>query len=67
MTAKSLKKAASAIAKIADLKAYVRNRRSNIWHRLPTRERCNVDQVPRSQREYADRIPRGARRCGHCL
>jgi hypothetical protein len=52
---------------------YVLNRRSLILHRLPTRERCNVDAVPRSQRRYFASTKAAAKAdayltlCLHCL
>lgn len=34
---------------------FVQNTRSGVVHRLPTRERCNMDQVPRRFRRFASR------------
>jgi len=50
---------------------FVLNRRSKILHRLPSREQCNVDAVPRPQRRYFGNIKAAAdlydHLCWHCL
>jgi hypothetical protein len=59
---------------------YVLNRRSGVLHRVPTKESCNVDQVPRKFKLFfpmlptvRDRVHLLSRRridlifCGHCF
>jgi len=48
---------------------YVRNRRSRVVHKFPTREGCNWDQVPRKFRQALPELHVGAndRLCAHCF
>lgn len=52
---------------------YVLNTDSQKIHRLPTREECNLDQVPRQHRSYRVEIARdglqaqGWSLCEHCF
>ena len=51
-------------------KPYIRNRRTGVIHKQPTREGCNVDQVPRKFREPLDDwVPSqdGDRLCRYCF
>jgi hypothetical protein len=45
---------------------YVVNLRSNVMHKLPSREKCNVDQIPREQRARLRQPVSSAQRCRHC-
>lgn len=45
---------------------YVLNKRTNVLHRLPTPEKCNIDQVPEKYRKRVN-TPAVGRLCMRCF
>jgi hypothetical protein len=47
---------------------YILNKRHGVAHdRTRLKERCNTDDISRSNRRASDHIPEGYRRCEWCL